>query len=271
MLKFIKINSYFKCKLCKEILKYPVALPCGETICKEHVEEIGSQKCSLCGDLHQIPEGGFMVNQIVQNMLEAQLNTLAYNFDQFNDSKKLIDNLNRSLKEIEGIRNDPENFISEYFCELNRQVDLRRDELFVEIQEYSDELIENINVLRQECLINCENTKTGKTETNKTIDECKASLDKLNSMFNTFEMNNDKLQIMSQKISTELEKKMKPLLEELKLELLVNNSHSINKPGIKINKVFGSLISIKTKVYLIFNPYLIIFLKLNQNENFFIF
>ncbi len=85
-------------------------------------------------------------------------------------------------------------------------------------------------------------------------------------------MNNDKLQeIMSQKISTELEKKMKPLLEELKLELLVNNSHSINKPGIKINKVFGSLISIKTKVYLIFNPYLIIFLKLNQNENFFIF
>ncbi len=56
-----------------------------------------------------------MINQILQNMLEVQLHTLDYNFDQFNDSKKLIDNLNKNLKEIEGIRKDPENFISEYF------------------------------------------------------------------------------------------------------------------------------------------------------------
>ncbi len=208
-----------------------------------------------------------MINKSMQSMLETQLYTLDYTFDQFNDSKKLIDNLNRSFKEIEGIQNDPENFISEYFCELNRQVDLRRDKLFVEIQEYSDELIEKIDVLRKECLSYFEHPKTKKikktektkntekTETSKTIDECRASLDKLNSMLDSFKVDNRKIEeIWSEKMSKYLEEKMKPLLEELKLELLGNNSHSIDIPEIKMNKVFGSLISVamNIKVFIFF-------------------
>jgi len=263
MLKFNNTKSFFNCKICNEILKDPVTLPCGETICKEHVEEIIKENCSFCNHLHQIPEGGFMINKSMQSMLEAQLHTLNLDFDQFNDSKKLIDNLNRSLKEIEGIRKDPENFISEYFCELNRQVDIRRDKLFVEIQEYSDELIEKIDVLRKECLSNCENTKTKKTEkteTSKTIDECRASLDKLNSMFDSFKVDNSKIEeFWSQKMSKELEVKMKPLSEELKSELLRNNSHSIDIPEIKMKEVFGSLISVDMNMKVLFSLDLIIF------------
>ncbi len=88
MFKFIEISSYYKCKICNEILKDPVALPCGVTICKEHVEEIGNQKCPLCDQPHQILESGYLINEAIQGMLDAQLYTLAYNFDQFNDYGK---------------------------------------------------------------------------------------------------------------------------------------------------------------------------------------
>ena len=50
----------------------------------------------------------------MQSQLENQLHTLGLNFYQFNDSKNIIDDLNKNLKEVEVIRNDPENFISNY-------------------------------------------------------------------------------------------------------------------------------------------------------------
>ncbi len=52
--------------------------------------------------------------------------------------------MNKKLKETVAIRNDPENYIYEYFGELTRQVDLRRETLIEGINTYSDKLIQKI-------------------------------------------------------------------------------------------------------------------------------
>ena len=57
-------------------------------------------------------------------MLDNQLNSVNHNFRKFNDLKKVVQDLNTGLKEIELIRADPSNYVYEYFKELNRQVDL---------------------------------------------------------------------------------------------------------------------------------------------------
>jgi len=239
MFKFGKINALFNCEICQEILKEPIILPCGKTICKAHSEEISKDKCILCNKTHKIPEDGFLINELVQNIIENKLHTLDLNFDQFKNSREIIENLNKRLKEIEAIRNDPDNFIAEYFYELNRQVDLRREKLFQEIQQYSDELIQKIDVLRQECLNNSKNTKIKMTEE---IDECKSKIEKLNLMFNSFEIDNGKLEeIMHQKMSKELEELMKPISQEYKLEILGNKSYSLSTSDFNICRVFGSL------------------------------
>ena len=91
-------------------------------------------KYVFCSKNHPIPENGFIPNKITRRQLEVHLNTININFPQFHDLKKIVKDLNISLKEIELIRADPSNFIYEYFKELNRQVDIRRDTIIHEVE-----------------------------------------------------------------------------------------------------------------------------------------
>jgi hypothetical protein len=127
MFQLDKINALFKCELCKNVLVDPIILPCGETICKAHTDEISKGKCITCSGVHLVPKEGFPENRIVKHQLDLKVNEINLNFSQFNDCNKIIQDLNKSLKEIETIRNSPDDYIAEYFGELTRQVDLRRE------------------------------------------------------------------------------------------------------------------------------------------------
>ncbi len=59
-----------------------------------------------------------------------------------------IQAITKQIQTIESIRRDPAYFIYEYFAELVRQVDLRREVLKVQIDAYSSELIETIESMR---------------------------------------------------------------------------------------------------------------------------
>jgi len=73
------------------------------------------------------------------------VHNMLINCDKFNESKKLLEDLNRQFREIETFENDPEYYIDEYCRELTLQVDLRREQLFESIGQYSDPLIKQID------------------------------------------------------------------------------------------------------------------------------
>ena len=208
-----KVDSLFNCAICTKTLHDPIVLPCGESVCKTHSEEISNAKCHFCSRDHTIPKDGFSPNENLQKQLEVHLYTISINFTQFHDLKKLVQDLNRDLKDIESIRADPKNYIYEYFKELNRQVDLRRDTIIIEVETYSNELIQKIDIIDKDCLAKV----TTKTKTTDCIDDCKAELEELNGMFNTFEIDNSKLEEMfSLKRTNELQELMGPLVEDYK-------------------------------------------------------
>ena len=240
MFKSEKIDSLFNCSFCSKLLHEPVFLPCGETMCKNHSKEISKKECQFCSENHTIPKSGFTINKIVMKQLESKLNTMNINFSQFNDSKKILQDLNKGLREIESIKNDPANYIWEYFKELNRQVDIRRENIIQETERYSNELIQNIEIIHKECLAKV----TTKNKTTDCIEDCKAKLQELNGMFETFEIDDTKHEeIMSQKRTKELQKLMEPLVSEYKRDLLCNKSYKLSTSDFKIDKVFGSLSS----------------------------
>jgi hypothetical protein len=237
MFKLDTVNTLFNCKICGQILDEPICLPCGKTVCRIHAAQI-QERCFFCYKNHPIPEDGFPINELVQTQLEIQLNTVSINFSKFNETKKLIQGLNTDFKEIESIRNDPENFISEYFYELNRQVDLRREKLIHEIQQYSHQLIKKISSIHQECIIK----STLKSTMTERIADCSAKLDKLNAMFSTFEMNDAKLdEVMYQRQTKDLQRFMRPIVEDYKFELLGNTSYELAANEFEIGDMFGTL------------------------------
>ncbi len=136
MFKFEKINSLFNCQLCNQFFEDPVTLPCGETVCKSHCDRISNDKCLFCSEIHITPKNGFLVNKVIKAQLEFQFNKINLNFTQFNDYKKILENLNKDLKEFETIHNDPCSYIYEYFSEITRQVDLRKEIVIKDIQTH---------------------------------------------------------------------------------------------------------------------------------------
>jgi len=97
MFQLEKINDLFNCKVCKGVLVDPILLPCGETVCKAHTDEIRKGKCMLCDGSHIVPKEGFLENRIVKDMLENRANEINLNFSKFKDYKKIIQDLNGNL------------------------------------------------------------------------------------------------------------------------------------------------------------------------------
>jgi len=238
MFQFENVNALFNCKLCQSVLVDPIILPCGETVCKAHTVEISKDKCMLCNGTHTVPKEGFLENKFAKNQLDLEANKTSLNFSQFKDYNKTLQNLNENLKEIESIRKDPENFITEYFGELSRQVDLRRETLIEDIHKYSDELIQKIEKLKQDCVAK----SNEETKITDVLDTTKAKINDLNSMFNSLEIDDIKLEeIMSQKKSKEIKDLVRPALNQYMFELQGKKYYKLVTNEIKLEDVFGSL------------------------------
>ena len=67
----------------------------------------------------------------------------------YEECKKKINEAKYQIQKIEILEKDPENYVFEYFEELKRQVDLRREELKLRLDECSDQIIESIESTKE--------------------------------------------------------------------------------------------------------------------------
>ncbi len=120
---------------------------------------------------------------------------------------------------------------------MTRQVDLRRETLIRDINEYSDELIQTIERLKQECV-----AKSKEATKIKDLATIKAKMNELNSMSNSLEIDDIKHEeIMSQKKSKELNELMGPVLKQCKYELQGKKYYKLLTNEFKFEDIFGTL------------------------------
>ena len=92
-----------------------------------------------------------------------------------NHFEKIIQDFKASLIEAETIQRDPAFYLDDYFSEVKRQVDLRKETLNQEIAQYADECIQKIEKIYQDCLKLADSIM--KAAENVT---CKSELEELN-------------------------------------------------------------------------------------------
>ena len=141
----------FVCKHegCNLIYENPVTLPCGNSICEQHLKRYNEKfKCSFCFEEHQIPNTGFTKSKAMIKMIDSH-----FKLDRLR--KKIIESfeiLNESIKQCEDINS--ENYIYSYFFEIRNQVYLYREELKKEIDDKSNEIIEILKEKENKCKSN---------------------------------------------------------------------------------------------------------------------
>lgn len=147
------IEETIKCSKCSNILKKPVVLPCGHSMCKIHEEEHQSLKlveCSLCYSSHEIPESGFIPNKSFEVLLEKNVEYV-YLRKEHRAALSKFEQFADFYEHFKTLRNYPELDIHKTLGELRLHIESRRNELKSKIDSHAAEFAARLDDYEAEC------------------------------------------------------------------------------------------------------------------------
>ena len=231
--KIEQLKSLCFCKYCSKLLYNQITLPCNVTICQDHLKDLTNSECQFCNKIH--PKDDYKINEISKKILELGVDSIKMS-PLFDECKKVFSEAEEKVDEINIFQKGSENFVYEYFEDIKRDVDLRRENLKAVIDNYSDELIEKINKIQKECMDLTKET----TDVWKRIEKSKIDLNDLKSKFDSFDFTEDKYNNVLKEINI-LIPKFENKLEEYKSTILQNKYYSFVFEDIDPETYFGSL------------------------------
>jgi len=241
MYKIDEIKNFFDCDLCHQVFVDPISIPCGNNLCKGHLDKllknISKEKnifqCEICQEEHFIPKGGFKVDKRLQRGLEIQLNTLKL-APIFEECKAVIKKAHESVAKIETLEKNSEEYIYEYFEEIKRQVDIRRENLKMKIDKYSDEVIQSIEGTQLNYIKISKQVNQISTE----IEQSKKELDTYVKRFDTFEIDEKKFEAIKDRV-VDVNGKFDKIILDYNNALIRNQKYSFRFDELPIAEIFG--------------------------------
>jgi hypothetical protein len=139
-------NTYFVCPSCKKYLKDPITLPCGDALCKDHVDDKATTlTCPECQEEHAVPKSGFRVNKRLLSFLNSGSHLTA----RQKEVQVLIDRLENVVDNFE--KSDlsrSQLYIHEHFAETTNQIDIHRETMIQSIENRSEKILTGLNGIR---------------------------------------------------------------------------------------------------------------------------
>lgn len=151
-----KILAAIKCPNCSKVLSTPILLPCGHSLCQEHVKQKDKYLvCRECGKSHD--NQGFLVNKPLMDIITAHIESIDFGFVH-QEAKNSCDRLDETLRKAESILNDLGYFVHETIAELKQQVNLKREEYKLSIDEAAQRVIDELEEFEKQCILNLDET-----------------------------------------------------------------------------------------------------------------
>ena len=179
-----------------------------------------------------MPLSGFHINKNIQKALE---NTIP----EAEEVKERIEDVTKVVRELEVLKESPEGYIYDYYEEIKRKVDSRRETLKNEIDLCSDRMIERIESTRSECIqMNVQIKGIGES-----LEVLEGKLNRIRDRFISLNINKGKLKKIN-KIRSELDDLESELFEKLqkqKDEILQNSKFCFEFDEICVERIFGDL------------------------------
>jgi len=246
MYKVNKLKCLLDCDLCNKLLVDPVVMPCDSTICKTHLDKLitncPNEKsnfiCEICQEDHLIPKKGFIVNNRLQKLLTLELNALKVS-PVFDECMKEIEDAKENMVKIEFLEKNPENYIYDYFEDVKRQVDIRREDLKFKIDKYSDEIIKSVEMNQMNYI------KISKdVSINVSIIESKDDLNQSMIQFDTLEFNDKKFEDIKASVKV-VNQELHKILAEYQDSLIDNTKYIFEFKESPIEDIFGRVIDVQ--------------------------
>ena len=128
-----QLKSRFTCSRCSKYYKKPIVLPCGHSICNEHLDEAKLNQtkivCAFCRKDFDLTKHVFTPNLAVQIDDESLLNENERSLKSILiDGFKTFHKLDQEFKQAKLAFSNYELKCHEHFQDMRRQIDLHREE-----------------------------------------------------------------------------------------------------------------------------------------------
>lgn len=136
------VETILKCRICESIIKDPVILSCGLTVCKEHADKTKqSIWCPSCNTGHS-----FQFNNILAQLLDFGIGD-----EKKQRASHLQNARDEQLRKWNEMVNDVSFCISENFNFLRSLVLLNRELIILNVDEECDELLKYLTEFTRRC------------------------------------------------------------------------------------------------------------------------
>ena len=114
----MNIERNLTCKYCNKVYNEPITLPCGDSFCKQHINELLSIDdtntflCPFCNT--ESSNQNLAINKVIQSFIINEL----HKFELDPNIQVALNKFKSEIEKMEAILKNPENYIYEAINEL---------------------------------------------------------------------------------------------------------------------------------------------------------
>ena len=217
---------------------------------KQCNKDIGEAKAKVdkVGPMEEL----FEANNHLQDVLGLERFTPISNLEQSSiseDCQKEIDEAKEKMRKVEEMEKSSEIYIFDYFEEIKRKVDLRREDLKFRIDTYSDEIIKSLEANQHNCI----QLSKQINQTTANIEKSQKELNELSVEFDTlkFVVRTKKFEEMKKSV-TVLNKELHWIVDRYQNSLVGNKTFSFQFENPPVEDIFGRLLDFEVSDLIIF-------------------
>jgi hypothetical protein len=122
------LKQNLSCPQCTKIFRDPIVLPCGHTICKEHLHACTKIDCFTCNrEFINLNENSFVTNFVVANLVKDENFLSQDEYDCKQSIIELFSKFEQCLDELSQAQSVFELEFFEHFQEIRRCIDIHRE------------------------------------------------------------------------------------------------------------------------------------------------
>jgi hypothetical protein len=151
----MSVKVDFTCLICSKIYKNPFLLPCGDTICEEHLKEPevlknNSIKCKLCEEVFEVKNNEMIrPNKALQKLIQKELFLTASEKVEKKGLEKSLKKFSKLNEQLQESKNIFELDCYNHFQEIRRKIEVQREELKDQIDKLSFAMIDELKAIEE--------------------------------------------------------------------------------------------------------------------------
>jgi hypothetical protein len=205
-----KIKETLTCKVCNNILKQPVFLPCHKTLCQTHINVNESLfDCFFCHEQHIIPVEGFKPNEMARNLISSNTHLSEH---ERSLKAKITDSLENLQRMYDSFMNKEPHLKAlnfEHFTQIRDDINAQRDALKRDIDIMADTMLKQTELFEFTCkeklkLVKLDTLTLNKDRFRRIADELEDEFQKASLNMLAIENLNDEIRQKSEHIADKL-------------------------------------------------------------------